>query len=1604
MTSVRARDKKESRPPNESSALTNPHSDPTQSNAMPTNAGRIRSLLALLVLLFGLVGSAGGIVRGDDESLIFTPLGFDHPGSALKAAGADAGHLEIVVLDSSTGKPTPCRVNVVGPDGNFYQPAENSLSLYSLTGEWPKHGKGNRTGKAPFRYFGRFFYSPGTTLIDVPKGKIRIEAWKGFEYQPLVETVAIEAGQTRRVSISLTRATTPQQIGYDSGDTHLHFPRTNPADDDAIFTLLAAEDIRYGFTLGYNDPPGPYNAVRASLEYPQLQGLGKGSVASRGGYHLASGQEYRSSTYGHLNLYFRDDLVNEGQNYNANDWPAFGLVGRETRRKGGFAIHAHGGYAQEIYANAVQGDIDAVELLQFGVYRGIELADWYAFLNAGFRLPCVGASDFPACRKLGDCVTYVERDPKGDGPADWLKRAGNGRSFVTTGPILLLEVDGRKPGDRIALTEKSSQKISVRVLSPVAPVETVQIIVNGRVVAESKTPSGGAVREWYTFDTRIELNESSWIAARAFGKTKLGAPDAESHSNPVFVDLDGKAPYDRASVDRLIAKLDEQMAKNRARKFAEKAKLLDYFQKSRDILLKIRSSGGLPAAGVPPTWLAEDAEAFDPTKKAHDDEQLKVFLKPLPALTPSEALKTFETLPGFHLELVASEPLVHSPVAAAFDEDGSLYVAEMIDYPYKPRPGSEPLGAVRRLRDTDGDGEFDTSDIVADKLMWPTGVAPWKGGVFVAAPPDIWYFKDTNGDHITDVRRKVFTGFGTNNEQGGVNNLTFGLDHKIYGSSSTNGGKVHRVDLPNAPVIDVEHADFRFDPETLEFEAITGTVQFGTTFDDYGNRFLCSESRPLLHAVLPMENLARNPFLPVSQAIANVANAPEPIHRISPLERWRQIRSSRRIAHGERSADSAGASHHVIDAAAGVTIYRGTAYPESFRGDAFVGDAQNNLIHRMKLTPTGPTFKAATVDGDKEFVRSSDNWFRPVNLINAPDGTLYALDMSREVIEAIHIPLDVVKHLDLRRGRDQGRIYRIAPDGFSRKKSPQLSKATTTELVSMLEHPDGWWRDTAHRLLFERQDATAIERLNSLASGAKSDVSRIHALWSLHGQKALSDETLVKSLSDRSPHVVEHTVRLAEPRLETLPNLVEKIAGLASHDELRVRFQVALSLGATRNPLAVEALARIAERDANDSWTRIAVLASAGNMPDALFARLAHSETFRSSETGAAFLDQLAEVLGARNRRDEVARALEILAGESQPQPFVRRLVLAIGRGMSRSGGHFSLADGSQTPSGRLISQTLDRAAAESVDEKLGEATRLQAIAIMGCAPFERSRNVLSALLDPKYSQRLQLAALRAFSGYGEPEIASLLLERNRSMAPVVRVEAIDVLLSRESWTLVLLQALKDGRIDVGEIELTRRPALAKHKNAEIAAIAKKLFTGPGTGSSQATDLMVSYSPALKLKGDAKRGGEVFGKLCATCHRVGNVGYSVGPDLSATQFRESDALLTHIVEPNRFVPPNYVQYIVSDRSGRVYSGLIVSETPSSMTLRRAEGAEDTILRSQIDELSSTSKSLMPEGLVAKLSHQELADLVAFLLSAHRGTAESGRLDIGTEAGAIEPEK
>lgn len=1563
------------------------------------------SILAIVSVWCAVWAGCVDTLYADGEAFLFTPEGFDKPGIPITLTDDGAGLLKITVRDALTAEPTFCRINVVGADGNYYQPKRNYLTPFALTGEWPKSGKGNRQEKGPFRYYGRFFYSWGEAEVAVPPGEVRVEVWKGFEYYPVNRTVAVETGQTRRVELSVERTLAMDKVGYYSGDPHIHITQAGGEDESLILDLMEAEGIRYGSILAYNDPAGPYMGLMKSMDMPQQRGLGRSSIRRRGDFEILSGQEYRSTKFGHLNLFLRDDLVLQGQDLNADDGPPYGTIGRETQEQGGFAFYAHGGYAQSIYADFVQGDVNGVELLQFGVYRGIGLEDWYAMLNIGYHFPAVGACDYPACRKLGDCKTYVASDDKPTFP-QWLQGAADGRSFVTTGPMLLLEVDGRQPGSVIddAGAGPHRHQVNVRVASEVAPVTHLQLIVNGQVIAEETIAEDAAVGDWHAWSRSLELDGPVWIAARAYSKSSIGSPNAEAHTNPVYVEIDGKRSYDAGSIDRLLTKLDDQITVHKNREFSGKPGVLDYFERSRDILLRIRDRGGLPAGQTPAAFIRTEMPLIDNLgQRRHTEDELRAYLKPVPPRSPQEALETFETLDGFHIELVAAEPLVFDPIAAAFDEDGNLYVCEMRDYPYFPQPGDKPIGTVCVLRDTDDDGVFDESHVFARELLWAGGVAPWKGGVFVAAPPDIWYMRDTDGDFVADERRKVFTGFGTQNQQAMLNNLKFGLDHKIYGSTAGNGGVVKPSDQPDAAGVQVNGQDFRFDPVSGQFEAIAGTVQFGNSFDDWGNRFLCSESNPLQHAVLPQHYMARNPHLPIPRSVYNIAGGSVPIFRISPTERWRQIRSSRRIAHGQRGANSAGASHHVIDAGAGVTVYRGGAYPEEFYGNVFVGDAQNNLVHRRRLVPQGVTFDSERADEQTEFVRSSDNWFRPVNFVNAPDGTLYVLDMSREILESIHIPLDVVKFLDLKSGRRNGRIYRIAPDGFRTSATPRLGRASTAELVAALESPHGWWRETAHRLIYERQDASAAEPLRTLLHDSPSPPTRLHALWSLQGLGALTDDDVARALNDPFPALREHGVRLAEPRLSDSKRLRELVLKAAGDGDARVRFQVAFTLGETDDSRALPALMSILKQDADDPWMRAAVLSSLTTSADAAIASLLDDVDFVQDANGIPFLEQLARMIGAQQEAGGVTHALEALAEDSSPTrtSLQRGLVLALGDGARRNGRFLSVEAAGSPQAEALLRDVLSQAKESAVRDESEPSERAAAVELLGCFEIALTQETFAELLEGLEPVEVQSAVVAALAGHSSEQIGMLLLDGWNEYLPEVRIRVAEALLSRESWTLALLQAAQSREGMLAQIDGARRAALLEHRNSEIRNLAGQLLGAEQSGSRGS--VIAGYRECLELKGAAERGSQVFKRDCAACHRIGNEGYAIGPDLTSTASRDSEALLMHILDPNRYVLPNYLQYIVIDVTGRSHTGMIASQNANGITLKRDKNVTETILRGNVEELVGTGKSLMPEGFEKTIDRQQMADLLAFLQSARSDEPDPNRpLDIGTEPGLVEP--
>jgi putative membrane-bound dehydrogenase-like protein len=683
---------------------------------------------------------------------------------------------------------------------------------------------------------------------------------------------------------------------------------------------------------------------------------------------------------------------------------------------------------------------------------------------------------------------------------------------------------------------------------------------------------------------------------------------------------------------------------------------------------------------------------------------------------PNDALASFHIRDGFEMQLLAAEPLITDPVAMEYDENGNAYVAEMRDYPFTGREtdqvfaeqtASLPLGQIRLLQDLDEDGVFERSTVFADQLSWPTGIALWKGGVFVVATPDLWYLKDTDADGRADVRQRVLTGFRKFNIQAVINNLKWGIDHRLYGAGSSNGGRIHTSASDAAQALVMATGDFRFRPDQPfeSFELLSGGARFGNTFDDRGNRFICNIRNPIQHVVIPRHYTARNPSATFRPAVQDVAASGDsvPVRRRSPPEPWRVL-NARRLANDGTLASprSETVAAGYMTSASGVTIYRGDAYPAEYYGSVFLGEVAGNLIHHERLIPNGVTFRSEPSDANSEFLASTDNWFRPVNFVNAPDGTLHVLDMYRETIEhPWSIPDDIKAQLDLESGRDRGRIYRLAPRGFRLRKPPRLGAETTAALVGYLRDGRSWYRETAHRLIFERRDSDAVEPLRRLlhdrlssgsatpnvssrstasgntasaegetaVEGRSPDVhatARLLALWSLEGLQSLTEDDLRRCLHDPDPGVRAQAVLLAESKLQDHSSLIPELLTRATDDDVIVRYQIAMTLGVrlqdesttgsvpdSLSPAsldAVRALAKIARRDAADVFVQAAVLSSSGQVSVPLISELlrpsgaSENSAIATAPPVDSLMHDLAAVVGVRAKEDEINALLDVVA------------------------------------------------------------------------------------------------------------------------------------------------------------------------------------------------------------------------------------------------------------------------------------------------------------------------------------------------------------------------
>ena len=968
-----------------------------------------------------------------------------------------------------------------------------------------------------------------------------------------------------------------------------------------------------------------------------------------------------------------------------------------------------------------------------------------------------------------------------------------------------------------------------------------------------------------------------------------------------------------------------------------------------------------------------------PHLQAHTAEPAAIpaFENP-PPLEPAQAPASFRVQHGFSLELVAAEPLLVDPVDVAYDEFGRAYAVEMRGYPLPEKPEQarpEPISRVRLLFDDNGDGRFDRSTVFVDKLDWPTAVCCYRGGVFIADAPDIWYAKDTDGDGVADERRKVLTGFKRDNVQALVNSLKWGFDHQIHGAASGNGGTLTIPEKPDDPPVPVTRRDFRFDPLTGAVEAISGGARFGATFDDFGNRFLCNIRNPIQHVPLPLGPLLRNPFLPLPSLLHDAAESGEtlPVFRISPIEAWREYRARRWVQERVNYPRSELVGAGYFTSSSGVTVYRGDAYPEDLYGHVFVADVAANIVHRERLVPDGVTFRAERTDRDAEFIASTDNWFRPVNFANAPDGTLHVVDMYRLNIEhPWSIPDDIRAKMDLTAGNDRGRLWRIAPPGYRFASPPRLGEFSTDKLVAELASRNSWRRETAHRLLWERQDRAAVEPLRALHETSPEPLARLHALWSLDGLGALTWKDVAKGARDSHAGVREQAVHLAGLQFAAEPRLSSLAVEAADDEAPRVRLEATFLLGNDSSDGATQALADIARRDCGDAWMRLALLSSPPEKANAFLAACVQRPQFLNTEGGARFLNDL-------SRTAAQATGTAATPPTSAALPLELEFAVWSGwvEGAQKRKEKSAANDWAALRSSEAWKSLETRARAALADSAAPLPLRIQAIALLQRTPLEEVQDLFVERLSTREPRELQLTSVRAIAAYGTPAAADVLIERSKTLSPAVRAELVDLLASRPAWHAPLFAAIDAGTIRGADVSVPRRALLLRSTDAAIKTRAESLFGAAAVSSRQAA--LDSHAKTLDLASDPKRGFTVFQRECSQCHRSRDVGFEVGPPLASIRNRSPQELLVHILDPNREFGPNFVDYVAVLKDGRSVTGLLASETESRIVLLRPQGLREEVARADLDELSSTGKSLMPEGLEQRVTAQELADLIDYLL-------------------------
>jgi mono/diheme cytochrome c family protein/glucose/arabinose dehydrogenase len=621
-----------------------------------------------------------------------------------------------------------------------------------------------------------------------------------------------------------------------------------------------------------------------------------------------------------------------------------------------------------------------------------------------------------------------------------------------------------------------------------------------------------------------------------------------------------------------------------------------------------------------------------------EEVTLKFKLPPAPVLSPEEALKTFKIEKGFRIELVACEPMIQSPIAISFDDQGRMFVVEMRGYMNDVNGAGEkdPSGRVSLLEDTKGTGRMDKATAFVDGLVMPRSVLAVNGGALIGESPNLFFYKDTKGTGVADVRTVVATDYGTRGGQPEhmANTPTWAMDNRIwsagYGTS------------------------FRLNAGTWQRGAGLGRGQYGLCQDDVGRLYYNYNSDLLRTDLLPAGAFARNPLLRDVTSINSrvVTNqAVFPIHPTPGVNRGYDASTLRPDGTLAKATATCGA-----------VVYRGDLFGPAFRGNAFIPEPAANVVKRIVLTEKdGVVTGEAAVPG-QEFLASTDERFRPVQVVNGPDGAIYIVDMYRGIIQhqgfLTHYLIANIKDRKLEQPVNHGRIWRIVPEKATQVAAVKVPAGTAAR-VELLRHPSGWVRDTAQRLLVESGDAAAVPALRQVLKtpGPVQALARLHALWTLEGLNALDADTLRTAIKDADPQVRAAGVRLATPDL--LPDLI----ALTGEQEVIVQAHLAIRLGAVTSPEADVALAKLLVAHGQNTLVREGALTGMRGK-ETIIAKLVAAQATKVNAAGASYIvEALATLVSQSGKVGPLEDMLNLAAAVDNPA-----MRLAVVRGLDRGG------------------------------------------------------------------------------------------------------------------------------------------------------------------------------------------------------------------------------------------------------------------------------------------------------------------------------------------------